>query len=779
MAFLIEKVAEQFFAFQKDGGTVINEPAPTCTAIGNLIDFKTQNGANIQQQVLITEITVLDTYGSTGSFTFTTAIQLFNKLYELGFWWYLQGGTGGADRFDNLADTFAYFGNDGKVPVVNSALNKLVATPFYNVQNITDLADFPSALVAEKMMVVNSAGTGIVFIDPPTGTGDPFLNAYGWEVYTDSGATVAYTGATSNFELTNDADTVNDTYKAFGIGNSYDGLNNAFDLSAYSLGDSLNVKVSLGIETTATNQKLRFDLVKAIGTGSETTETVYQEVIPVISSGNAIDFYFNILIDSNDLRTAETKLVFYSFDDADIVVDKYEITAVRRNINITAITATDNTASHLKGEYDVITNTPPLADGIGQIGDYYTLTTAGSRDFGSGSIAFGIDDRIEYDGFLWFKAVDNNQSGGGGGAVDSVDSLTGALTTGQIVNSLTEKVTVVDNDLVGGSDSEDSNASVKWKFSTIATYVLNKLGGILWALTTKTTPIDADTITISDTADSNALKKVSLTNLWTNYLKAKADALYQPILVSGTNIKTVNGSSILGSGDLAVSSTDNEKSIYEILPRPNALTGQGTITILAGTLDAIGTIYTNYFTSTIRTRYVSAGTAGSSVDIYETFGQIEIQKGWSAVIKFGFEDNAFVTDARSFMGFKVGGVIGNVNPSTLNNILGVGNDIGEANLQVMHNNNMGTATKIDLGVNFPSNTSATDLYMAIFTNVRGSGDVTYKIVRLNTMDVAIGTITTELPTTGLAYAPAIYRNNGTTALPVRVSLVKFGVYKDF
>lgn len=525
MAFLIEKVAEQFFAFQKDGGTVINEPAPTCTAIGNLIDFKTQNGANIQQQVLITEITVLDTYGSTGSFTFVTPIALFNKLYELGFWWYLQGGTGGVDRFDNLADTFAYFGNNGKVPVVNSALNKLVPTTFYNVQNITDLADFPSALVADKMMIVNSAGTGIVFIDPPTGTGDPFLNAYGWEVYTDTGSTVSYTGATANFELTNDADTVNDTYKAFGIGNSYDGLNNAFDLSAYSLGDSLNIKVSLAVETTVTDQKLRFDFIKAIGTGSEISETIYQEFIPTASSSNYIDFDFNILIDSNDVRTSEAKLIFFSPDDADIIVYKYEITAVRRNINITAITATDDTASHLKGDYDIITNTPTLADGIGQIGDYYILTTAGSRDFGSGSITFGVDDRIEFDGFLWFKAVDNNQSGGGGG-VTSIDALTGVQTLGGITASLTEKVTVVDDDLLGGADSENANASKKWKFSTIANYVLGKLGAYFFALTSKTTPVDADTVTINDTGASNVLKQLSLTNFWANYIKSKADALY-------------------------------------------------------------------------------------------------------------------------------------------------------------------------------------------------------------------------------------------------------------
>jgi hypothetical protein len=217
----------------------------------------------------------------------------------------------------------------------------------------------------------------------------------------------------------------------------------------------------------------------------------------------------------------------FSTHDLDIIIDRYEIEGIRKNVNISTIIAVDDTASHYKGDYDIITNTPPLADGIGQIGDYYTLTTAGSRNFGSGSITFGVDDRIEYDGFLWFKAVNNNQSGGGGGgAVDSVDGLTGVLTTGAIVNSLTEKTTVVDDDLVGGSDSEASNVSKKWKFSTIATYVLGKIGAFLWGLTTKSTPVGADTITINDTQASNVLKKLTLDSLKT-WLFSTSNSKYQ------------------------------------------------------------------------------------------------------------------------------------------------------------------------------------------------------------------------------------------------------------
>lgn len=74
-------------------------------------------------------------------------------------------------------------------------------------------------------------------------------------------------------------------------------------------------------------------------------------------------------------------------------------------------------------------------------------------------------------------------------------------------------------------------------------------GSFINGLTGKTTPVDADSLSIVDSADSNKQKKVSLTN-FKAYLKTYFDTLYQTILVSGTNIKTINGSSLLGSGDL-------------------------------------------------------------------------------------------------------------------------------------------------------------------------------------------------------------------------------------
>lgn len=116
---------------------------------------------------------------------------------------------------------------------------------------------------------------------------------------------------------------------------------------------------------------------------------------------------------------------------------------------------------------------------------------------------------------------------------------------------------------------------------------IDDLGGVIAGLTEKTTPVNADKFVISDSADTNNEKQLSWSNIKTT-LKSYFDTLYnnyvhpanhapsiitqnssnrfvtdaektawnakQSALVSGTNIKSINGSSVLGSGDLAISS---------------------------------------------------------------------------------------------------------------------------------------------------------------------------------------------------------------------------------
>lgn len=88
------------------------------------------------------------------------------------------------------------------------------------------------------------------------------------------------------------------------------------------------------------------------------------------------------------------------------------------------ISMNDTNASHFKGDYNILTNSPVLSDATGDLGDYYRCTTAGTRNFGSGNITVGVNDIIEHDGVKWFKAVNNNQSPDLSGYVSNTRTIT-------------------------------------------------------------------------------------------------------------------------------------------------------------------------------------------------------------------------------------------------------------------------------------------------------------------------------------------------------------------
>ena len=48
----------------------------------------------------------------------------------------------------------------------------------------------------------------------------------------------------------------------------------------------------------------------------------------------------------------------------------------------------------LNGNWDASTNTPTLTDGIGNAGDVYEVTVAGTVNFGNGNIYFSVGDFV-------------------------------------------------------------------------------------------------------------------------------------------------------------------------------------------------------------------------------------------------------------------------------------------------------------------------------------------------------------------------------------------------
>ena len=55
------------------------------------------------------------------------------------------------------------------------------------------------------------------------------------------------------------------------------------------------------------------------------------------------------------------------------------------------------------GSWDASTNTPELANGVGQNGNFYMVSVSGTVDFGAGAIVFTAGDTVIYNGSIWQK----------------------------------------------------------------------------------------------------------------------------------------------------------------------------------------------------------------------------------------------------------------------------------------------------------------------------------------------------------------------------------------
>ena len=162
----------------------------------------------------------------------------------------------------------------------------------------------------------------------------------------------------------------------FGINNLWDRVNNVFDFSDLEIGDTINFIADLDIETFTNNKYVRLWLRIAEGTANEVDKYLGEITYSALGTYKySVNYELSIL--NADYKNAPALLLLESDDLPEVYLSSLYIKAVRKDINTTIVVATDNLASHNKGNYNVTTNTPNLSNGTGQIGDYYTLTTAG------------------------------------------------------------------------------------------------------------------------------------------------------------------------------------------------------------------------------------------------------------------------------------------------------------------------------------------------------------------------------------------------------------------
>lgn len=155
--------------------------------------------------------------------------------------------------------------------------------------------------------------------------------------------------------------------------------------------------------------------------------------------------------------------------------------------------------------------------------------------------------------------------------------------------------------------------------------------------------------------------------------------------------------------------------------------------------------------------------------------------GFHYVCMWGPSTGVSTTTNRAFVGMaNTTGAPTDVEPSSITNIVGMGWDAADTNIQIMHRGT-GAVTKIDLGASFPvptaNNTEVYELSMFSPANTT-TQTVGYRVQNMATGDIAEGTITTNLPTTTTALAPRGWMSVGGTSSVIGIALMKLYVETD-
>jgi hypothetical protein len=413
---LIEKQTGGYFKFtlNNDSANAITSIQNDLLAVGSQLHFKTGNGANIikEQFIYPEDVTII----SGGVFTFTTVAGVWDKLIEIDYFAWLGGGGDGVDRFDDLLDTFQYNGNAGKVAVVDNAETKLVPITLYNKRLFTELEDTPSDLVPDKMVVVNPAGTALILQDQPEPP-EQYLNSVGYFDYEDFTTSVVPLSATNGVakKLTNDTEGVNTStdQNPYGVSFVWDFINNQFNFSELTIGDTIDVRIHITVTTTTSNQKVEIKSRFGIGSASQFETVIYDNVFK--SSGtHEISFVAPFYLGSLDIINSPAELYLTTDANATIRVYGWYVRILRKNINIITVdyevpdattlikgilrlggdlsgTANNPTVPELANKVPnsrVINTTSPLLGG-GNLGSDLTLSMQQANSVLSGFLSFG------------------------------------------------------------------------------------------------------------------------------------------------------------------------------------------------------------------------------------------------------------------------------------------------------------------------------------------------------------------------------------------------------
>ncbi|MCB6178386.1 DUF2793 domain-containing protein [Rhodobacter sp. Har01] len=222
----------------------------------------------------------------------------------------------------------------------------------------------------------------------------------------------------------------------------------------------------------------------------------------------------------------------------------------------------------------------------------------------------------------------------------------------------------------------------------------------------------------------------------------------------------------------------------------NSVTALGLATPTAtGTATAASVATTNLHTMMRRIDYLVTTAATTAVagfrcggNQFGIGGTAAALGGFLYVCRWGNATGGATATHRAFVGLRNSTAAPtDVEPSSIVNMVGMGWDAADANVQVLHNDGSGTASKIDLGAAFPVPTAdRSSVYELVLFSPPGTTQVlNYEVNNLVTGATASGTVTTDIPAAATLLNLYGYASVGGTSSVIGIALMSCYIETDY
>lgn len=353
-----------------------------------------------------------------------------------------------------------------------------------------------------------------------------------------------------------------------------------------------------------------------------------------------------------------------------------------------------------------------------------------------------IGDVLKWDGTNWVNGVDATSGGGGGGG-----------------------------DVNGPASSNDNEVA---RFDSATGKIIQTSAMVL----SDTGVVTLPALTVPAAPATPGANKMSL------YISEDTGTQFPAFIAA-------NGAKHGVQVDLA------EFNIARFQPAANsaAIVGDGSLPLTAtGTSTAVAFAATNLYRALRRVEALVTVAATTAVAGYRATNNAwrvgrtaDAPGGFLNRMVWGPATGVATATTRAFCGMLgVSTAPTDVEPSTLINCIGMGWGAADANIQLIHNDGTGAATKIDLGVNFPVPTADRGVVyeLQLYSPNSLTQSVRYRVIRYNTDNrtiaaEAVGTLTTDIPAASAILGPRVWMSVGGTSSVVGVALMGASVSTDY